>query len=578
MKESEKKQKTGDIIPYPSEGVVDILKKIDILKAAGKQTGCNAKAIIDVGGTLPIGLTESRITQILEGEITTFAEEEYEYIIKSLKKVPKERSYTAASQQPAEEKEHVIIDEETFVLLQELREKTDIGVVALLNRAKNAPEDLKASTAQNWISGKSKKARRDHLDFLLQEWRKYSQYEFVELTAEIPKELLGYEESTGIGPQALLRGTQKERPEGLSSDIIKRWLKAPKDKVRKDYLEFTLQEWRKYPQYEFVELTEEIHKKLLGYKESTGIGPQALLRGTQKERPEGLNSGIIKRWLAAPHKKVRKDHLDYVLARWKTLEQLEAKKIIIPDEILQKLHHHWKRTNIGPEKLLKLGSSVPRGLTSPMICQWLYKKTKTAREDHLDFVLEQWEALPESKRRTFSKGRTARLPQTMQGCVEVTPEIIKQLRELRNTTGVGVNHLLKKAKDLPEGLTIGVVSGWFNGGTATARKDHLEYMVQKWEALANSGQEIKNRYITNKDGYEPISQQDLEEMRHYRDMLNLLPGHLLKISDDVPEGLTNSMIGGWLSGVTQNTNPEFVSWVLERCRAVVKESYEKALQ
>lgn len=65
-----------------------------------------------------------------------------------------------------------------------------------------------------------------------------------------------------------------------------------------------------------VHVTHEMRERLPSLREETGFGPTALLRGTRHDRPDGLKSDTVKRWLEGKAASARKDHLEYVLSRW----------------------------------------------------------------------------------------------------------------------------------------------------------------------------------------------------------------------------------------------------------------------
>ena len=75
-------------------------------------------------------------------------------------------------------------------------------------------------------------------------------------------------------------------------------------------------------------------------------------------------------------------------------------------------------------------------------------------------------------------------------------------------------------------------------------------------------------------GLKPINSVDLAKMRQYRDVLGILPGRVFDGSSDIPPGLTRNMVSGWLNGATGNANPDYVKWVIQRCREIVKAAIE----
>ncbi|ODS22485.1 hypothetical protein AB835_13960 [Candidatus Endobugula sertula] len=64
---------------------------------------------------------------------------------------------------------------------------------------------------------------------------------------------------------------------------------------------------------------------------------------------------------------------------------------LVTKEIIEELNDLRLRTGIGASALLRgQRSHMPSGLGSCTITRWLNGKTKTARKDHIDFVLTLW--------------------------------------------------------------------------------------------------------------------------------------------------------------------------------------------
>lgn len=92
---------------------------------------------------------------------------------------------------------------------------------------------------------------------------------------------------------------------------------------------------------------------------------------------------------------------------------------------------------------------------------------REARSDHLEWVLARGKAL--------SKSSAPRVP--------VSAAIREKLIAERERTGVGQTRLLSEAPDVPFDLRADIVSAWINGSIASARKDYLDWVLRRWEAL-----------------------------------------------------------------------------------------------
>lgn len=133
-----------------------------------------------------------------------------------------------------------------------------------------------------------------------------------------------------------------------------------------------------------------------------------------------------------------------------------------------KLSQEVKRTGIGPSKLLKGKRGIaPEGLTSSMIHGWKGGKIGTARQEHLDWVLQayaEWTPPPVTdtpKRMTLT---------------DMDREFLQS--EVKRTR-LGAVAILKHApKPLPEGLNHQKVQRWISGNTKTARKAHWDLVMR----------------------------------------------------------------------------------------------------
>lgn len=158
-----------------------------------------------------------------------------------------------------------------------------------------------------------------------------------------------------------------------------------------------------------VHVTHEMRERLLSLREETGFGPTALLRGTRHDRPDGLKSDTVKRWLEGKAASARKDHLEYVLSRWARLASASQGKVPLDEKTRRELVGHRRRTGVGPLKLLRGSGGVPLGLSANQISGWLSGRVMNVRKDHLDFVARRWAGLHPAKVSAWLSGqRTAK--------------------------------------------------------------------------------------------------------------------------------------------------------------------------
>ena len=156
----------------------------------------------------------------------------------------------------------------------------------------------------------------------------------------------------------------------MTENKIRHWLNGRSKSARPDHLRYVIRAWEELPRYEFVENPADEIAEMRRLKEETGFGFSALLSGQREEMPEGLRADIIKGWFENTRVKARRDHLDYVLARWRSLrDDGRVRLAILPDHI-DELRGHIERTGVSIKQLLANADDVPGGLSLPMLRSW----------------------------------------------------------------------------------------------------------------------------------------------------------------------------------------------------------------
>ncbi len=233
--------------------------------------------------------------------------------------------------------------------------------------------------------------------------------------------------------------------------------------------------------------------------------------------------------------------------------------IDLTDNILNQLKAERKRTKVGPVNILKIAKGEkPKTLSYVTISKWFKGNAKTAYKKHLDYVLEAYKSLPTINEELLTK--------------EIAANFRKQIR----ATKLPLQKLLQYQKDVPPSLNAKEFYTRISGKIAkTYNKDHGDYILKICDAYAamRKEREVVKDYQYRQDLKE-IPEQDLEQLRRYRDLLNLLPGHIFKVCQ-APEGLTHAMVQAWLGGQTKSAKPEYVKWVLNSCNTILKKAIEK---
>lgn len=73
--------------------------------------------------------------------------------------------------------EWIILTNDIREQLSDHQDQTGVGPMKLLRGRKGKPEGLTARIVVNWMAGTSKKAQKDHLDYMLSLWEQQIPYE-----------------------------------------------------------------------------------------------------------------------------------------------------------------------------------------------------------------------------------------------------------------------------------------------------------------------------------------------------------------------------------------------------------------
>jgi hypothetical protein len=228
---------------------------------------------------------------------------------------------------------------------------------------------------------------------------------------------------------------------------------------------------------ERVSITEDIVEELKRLQEQSGVGPGALLRG-QKDVPPRLNSGTIFGWKRQTVKTARRDQLEWVLQRWSEVTPV----VSVTPELIKEIEAQLKRTGITPRALIARIDPPLDKLRPELVTRWVKGTTKTARQDHLDAVLNALRAAPDARPR---EKRAYIGRDKFQRRLEFDDALRIALDVERERTGIQASEMLKyfyRGK-VPDGLNAGMISAWLNTSPKTVPADLYEWTLAAWRAL-----------------------------------------------------------------------------------------------
>lgn len=235
---------------------------------------------------------------------------------------------------------------------------------------------------------------------------------------------------------------------------------------------------------EYIKVTKETLSNLLKHKKRTGFGPYAIMNTRKEAKPDGLNGEVLSRVLKGLNSKIRADHLDYVLNRYKSAPDKPVKVlkklnklpyeikgqegyIKVSPKVLEELRKH-KDDGLTVSRVLSLTEHIPHGFSFLLAQSWMTGRTKNANSLYLNFYLDACR-------------NAAKHPQRP---IIITKEMHEQLLNYKDKSGVGGTILLKNAKDIPPDLHGSTISSWLSKNAKTARKDHWDYVINEYKRFA----------------------------------------------------------------------------------------------
>ncbi|MBL4622365.1 MAG: hypothetical protein JKY89_08190 [Immundisolibacteraceae bacterium] len=440
------------------------------------RTGCGAAALITYmkdQGTLPDELTCGMINAYIKGRIMSAQILHMKVIMNSWAMLKnKDEIFTTITPKIIKQlKIHAI--------------RTGISETRLIKGRDDLPNKLTCHQIGSWTSGATKTAKTSSLNYVLKLWENTpDKPEYKKITAGMLEQINNHKSRTGKGTSALLRGMRNKIPDGLNSGIVSSWTLGKNKTARKDHWECIIKLYEqtaslnnqvdvpKNPKYQ--EISEEIREEVNAHIKRTGIGVHSILRGNNPDKPHGIYGQAMGNLLRGKTSRIRKDWLNYFIKRWEaTPDRLIIIKkqshprgtikegyTIINGQQLKWLKKYQEQTFL-PSLILK-SEDKPKDLSTQMISTWLSSVQRTAKKEHLDFVFAACEKL-------------ARHPQQP---IVIDDKTRGDLQRYYERTGIGGVALLKGKKKIPDGLTPDHISKWINGYTATARKDHLKYVMK----------------------------------------------------------------------------------------------------
>lgn len=282
----------------------------------------------------------------------------------------------------------------------------------------------------------------------------------------------------------------------------------------------------------------------------TGAGPQQLMRGLSREKPEGLSSALIRNWAEGRTATAKRHHWDWVLDRYAAYAP-DPSLIPLTAEMKSELDAEIRRTQTVPAKLFRTvgEATTPSGLKAHSVRNWLIYPQQSVRESDYNWVMNAYQELPDRPYR-----------------IELDPEMLTRIKAEAIRTGASGHSLLKYANgQAPDGLTPVVINRWISGKGATARSDHWAFVMEAYARMPDASRGEQHVKLAERVA---IPDEVLEDLQIWRNAC-LLPTHILRAAD-VPPGLKPQVISNWLSGMSGTCLPDHLAFIVSRCEAALE--------
>ena len=192
---------------------------------------------------------------------------------------------------------------------------------------------------------------------------------------------------TGVGERALLRDAS-DKPDGLSYDVILRWLNGKATTAREDHLDYVLKRWENADRW--LPLTQEIVATLRTHRDRTGVGPAVLLRD-QKPLLARLMPATVESWLSGAANSARVSHLETVLELWEVLP--DNPYVTLTELMIQELNELIAATGVTPTRLLRMAENPPPDVKAGDVSRWKTGRVSKVRQRYFEYVINRYKHL-----------------------------------------------------------------------------------------------------------------------------------------------------------------------------------------
>lgn len=235
---------------------------------------------------------------------------------------------------------------------------------------------------------------------------------------------------------------------------------------------------RQRPRSGFVSLTPEMISALYAQRDRTGIGVPDLARN-HLDPALRITPRQVHQWMLGLINSAEPERYGHVLRAWEQLPSQAEGYVFYSPEVRALMDAERTRTGVAAINLFTR-ENLPEGLTVNRIRNFYCGVLTRMQRGHFDCMMRRWRALP-----------------GVCESVTMTADILAELRAAIARTNKGPTAILRGARDKPEGLKAALVQTWITGKTRTARRAHIDYLMERYNAAAPASSTKRGRPLTH---------------------------------------------------------------------------------
>ena len=314
-----------------------------------------------------------------------------------------------------------------------------------------------------------------------------------------------------------------------------------------------------------ITLTEEQLKTLRSELTRTGLSIGKLFKREDVCPPRYMSQHIAQNWLHGQVKTALKENWDWFLQTCAAIPDADPKSIRVTaryaierasPEDRMRVRAEYERTGVGGRGIFRFLDSTPEGLCEEDCIQAVSRPKSVRRASHVEAILAAYAKLPDTEYKPLDS-------RTQQ---EVRAELLR--------TALSPSKVIEAlGDDAPTDLSAQTIYHWSTGMVKTAKPDYVERVLVVLRDLPDGMPADKRAGRPRKKKPESaprISQAQFNLLWDLRRRSGVSPHAVLKERDDIPSGLTPSLINGWLFKKPEAFSQEHFDYVVQAYKAAIK--------